>query len=277
VKHAGLREQLVPLYFHLGGMAAGSYALAGLVTALGGPGADPAARPAFLAAPFLLAACGAILTLHLTRPERFWRVLTRFKWASPISAGAWGLTLLSLASGLTALAVLVAGSTRALEPSWPFRALVFLGGAMGWFVTAYTGVLLSASSRGVWTRTHLLGAVFCVAGLASGAAWMRLLVLPSAHAEAAVAAAKLEVSAGRLTLLSLGLWATLDQRLAVLHEYRQLRARMWLALFFACMLPAALLLLGGPWGPAGAALAVLAGPWPRAVMVAAGEKREGEM
>lgn len=276
MNHAALRAWLAPLVFHLGGLAAGSFALAGLLTALGGAGAEAAARPAFLVAPALLIACGAMVGAQLTRPERSWRVLTRFKWGSPVSVGAWGLVLLALCSLGTALAVLVAGSTRTLEPSWAFRALLLVGAGCGWFVTAYTGVLLTASSRAVWTRTHLLGGVFCVSGLAAGAAWLRLLLVLSSHPEATLAVPKVEVLALRLGLMALGLWAALDQRLAVEYEYRQLRGRMWLALVAAYMVPAALLIQGGAMALAGAGLVVLAGVWPRAVIVAAGVRRVGE-
>lgn len=265
------RHAMVPVYFHLGGVAGGSVALAGLAVMVGGAATGPAGT-GLLAAPVLLAACGAILTAHLTQPERFWRVLTRFKWRSPISVGAWALAGLSLLSVPLALGVLAQGGLAQAGASRLFDLALALASGLAWFVAAYTGVLLHASSRAVWTRSAMPGAVFCVSGLAAGACWLRLLLLVSPGATPA-AAPLYEAVAVRLLLLAAALWIHLDLQLARLPTYAGRRRLLWAGLLLGFVVPVALLDRGGFLAELGAVLALGAGVAPRAALYLAGEDR----
>src|SRR5689334_4812502 len=133
---------LVIIYFYLGGIAGGSYALAALIYLFGAPEDRPLARLGFYVAFPAVVLCGPLLILDLTRPERFWhmviqseRFLPMFKWWSPMSVGSWALTLFGL-----------------------FAFLSFLG-ALGEAGRLPRG--LAALHRGVLRRAiPLLGAVF---------------------------------------------------------------------------------------------------------------------
>ena len=79
-------------YFYLGGIAAGAYAVAAMAAIFGGEADRRATRPAHYIAFPLIAVCGAVLTVDLNRPERFWHMLIQsetfrpmFKWWSPMS------------------------------------------------------------------------------------------------------------------------------------------------------------------------------------------------
>lgn len=268
-----MRHALVPVYFHLGGIAGGSIALAGVAVAVGGAAQAPAGA-GLVAAPLLLAVCGAILTAHLTQPGRFWRVLTRFKWRSPISVGAWALAGLSVVSVPLAVWVLAAGGLAGAGQSRLFGLLLAAAAGMAWFVAAYTGVLLHASSRPVWTRSANLGAVFCVSGLAAGACWLRLLVLLTPGADAG-SAAVYEAVAVRLLLLAAALWIHLDSKLARLPPYAGRRRLLWFGLLLGYVAPVMLLDQGGYLAELGAGLALGVGVAPRAALYLAGEDQPG--
>ena len=269
--NADLRHAMVPVYFHLGGIAGGSVALAGVAVYVGGAALPPASA-GLVAAPVLLAVCGAILTAHLTQPGRFWRVLTRFKWRSPISVGAWALAGLSLLSVPLALAVLFGGGLASAGENRLFDLGLAAAAGLAWFVAAYTGVLLHASSRPVWTASALPGAVFCVSGLAAGACWLRLLAIVTPGAEAA-SLLLYEAVALRLLLLAALLWMSLDSTLARVAAYPDRRRLLWAGLLLGYVVPVLLLDQGGFLAELGALLALGAGIAPRAALYLAGEDR----
>ncbi len=264
------REAMVPIYFHLGGIVGGSLGLSALAVFRQVPGWAAAAAPALIVAPVLLVICAAILTGHLTKPERFWRVLTRFKWGSPVSVGAWALTSLGLLSALLSLGILTQGGLAAVSQNPEYLAILGLAALLGWFLTAYTGVLLTASSIAVWTRTNWLGAVFCVSGLAAGAAWMRFLLVFVAGPEAALAAPGLETITIRLLMMALAGWFFLDRALIIENEYHSQRGIVWAGLVLGYALPILLLDQGGLYAEAGALLALTGGVAPRAAIVFSG-------
>ena len=88
-------------YFFLGGLAAGLYFIAALIE-LVGTARDRAmaqGRRTICAFPLALV-CGMLLIVDLGRPERFWHMLIQsetgrsmFKYWSPMSIGAWALTV----------------------------------------------------------------------------------------------------------------------------------------------------------------------------------------
>lgn len=166
----------VPLYFWTGGIAAGSSFVA-LACDLAGDGRSAAvARRVALAA---LAPSPPLLIMDLGRPERFSNMLRIFKPRSPMSMGAWALTLFGTLAA-TAVAADLLGRPRAA------RALGAANAVVGGYLGSYTGVLLASTAVPVWARSRLfLGPIFVSTATATGAATCRLVLaatgLPVGH------------------------------------------------------------------------------------------------
>ncbi|MBI1967048.1 MAG: polysulfide reductase NrfD [Gemmatimonadetes bacterium] len=181
------------LYFFVGGIAGGAFFLAALLRAFGRPEDRPIARLGYYVACAGAILSGLLLTVDLTRPERFWHMLIQsntgrlmFKYWSPMSVGAWGVLLFGLFSFLGALGA----AAEEGRPSWkplqwpPVRALngrvvaggiAVLGSVFGFFLAGYTGVLLAVTNRPIWADSTLLGALFLFSGISTGAASLILL------------------------------------------------------------------------------------------------------
>jgi hypothetical protein len=166
----------VPAYFWFGGIAAGSSFVA-LACDLAGD--HRSARIARICAVGALGPSPLLLIRDLGRPERFYNMLRIFKPRSPMSMGAW---CLSVFGGLGASAVLADLLGRDRDARMLGGANAFVGGYLG----SYTGVLLSATAVPLWARSRLmLGPIFVCTATATGAATVRLALvargLPEAH------------------------------------------------------------------------------------------------
>ncbi len=180
----------IPAYLFLGGMAAGTMFLSALLHARSGARSRAARVLPFLA-PVLLALGMLALFLDLEHRLHVFRFYLAFRWTSPMSWGAWILLIVypvSLLFGLATLAdedvALVEGKVPALAGAvraaraFALRharglriASVVLGVGLG----GYTGVLLSTlGARALW-GSALLGPLFLVSGISSGAALAMLL------------------------------------------------------------------------------------------------------
>jgi formate-dependent nitrite reductase membrane component NrfD len=157
----------VPLYFWTGGIASGS-AFVALACDLAGD--HRSARIARLVSLGALAPSPPLLVLDLGRPERFLHMLRVFKPRSPMSMGAWALTLFgNLAAG--AVGADLIGREREARVLGGANALV--GGYLG----SYTGVLLAATAVPLWARSRLfLGPIFICTATATGASACRLVL-----------------------------------------------------------------------------------------------------
>jgi protein NrfD len=177
-------------YFYLGGLAGGSYALAALADLFGrGRHARAARCGYFVTLPALLLGT-VLLIIDLMRPERFWHMLFQserglvpmFKWWSPISVGAWALALFGAVAFLTFLGTLasdgriVSRRLVVLREGGLGRAITTVGATLGFFVAAYTGVLISVTNRPVWSESTLWGLVFVLSAASTSAALIRLLL-----------------------------------------------------------------------------------------------------
>ena len=167
----------VPLYFWFGGIAAGA-SFVGLACDLAGD--DRSARTARLVALGAVAPCPPLLIADLGRPGRFLNMLRILKPRSPMSTGAWCLTLFGNLGGL-AVAADVVGHRRLARRLGAANAVV--GGYLG----SYTGVLLASTAVPVWARSRLfLGPIFVCTAAATGAAATRLALvaqgIPEGHA-----------------------------------------------------------------------------------------------
>jgi hypothetical protein len=160
----------VPLYFWFGGMASGSAFVALACDVAGDERSAQIARRVALAA---LLPSPPLLIMDLGRPERFYNMLRIFKPRSPMSAGAWCLSVFGgLAAGSVAADLL--GYRRTAKSLGAANSLV--GGYLG----SYTGVLLAATAVPVWARSRLfLGPIFVATATLTGASAVRLVLVAS--------------------------------------------------------------------------------------------------
>ena len=180
---------LVILYFFVGGLAGGSFFIAALIDFFGRPEDRPIARIGYYVAFPAVVLGGILLTLDLQVPWRFWHMLLQsntfrpmLKTYSPISLGSWALLLFGLFAFAAFLGALAeAGRLRA---RWPAAlrppailgtVVTALGALFGFFISGYTGVLLSVTNRPIWSDTPLLGLNFLVSAASTSAALIILL------------------------------------------------------------------------------------------------------
>ncbi len=180
----------IPVYLFLGGMAAGTLFLSGLLGLREGPRSRAVRTLPFLA-PLLLAVGMGALFLDLAHKLHVWRFYLAFRWTSPMSWGAWILVVVFPIAILYGSATLSDEDAALVTARAPWLARVILlrrawalrnarGLRMAAMVAAvglggYTGVLLSAlGARALW-GSALLGPLFLVSGISSGAALVMLL------------------------------------------------------------------------------------------------------
>ncbi len=177
----------IPLYLFLGGLAAGILFFAALFTIMGKSETMQATvKKAPLLAPIALILGLFALFLDLKHKLFFWQLYTTFRIESPMSWGAWVLM------AITPLSVIwVASYAKELRPGWDwkfpildrFEAYVVKNRLiLAWIIVVlavilgiYTGILLSAfNARPLW-NTSILGPLFLVSGLSTGAAVILLI------------------------------------------------------------------------------------------------------
>jgi hypothetical protein len=155
----------VPVYFWLGGMAAGASFAAVGADVVGDDGNARIMRRVALGA---VLPGGPLLIADLGRPERFLHMMRIFKTRSPMSMGAWCLAAFSTTAG-TAVAADLVGRDRAA------RVLGGATAAFGLYLGSYTGALLASTAVPVWGRSRAyLGPIFVCTAVATGAAASRL-------------------------------------------------------------------------------------------------------
>jgi len=117
-----------------------------------------------------------LLIMDLGRPERFYNMLRIVKWRSPMSMGTWALTSFGALTGLAATSQaaedgLLGGDNALarLAGALPARFISVLALPFGFFVGAYTGVLIGATSIPMWARNVvLMGPTFLSSALSTG-------------------------------------------------------------------------------------------------------------
>ena len=171
----------VPLYFFMGGMAGMSAVIAS--GAIIFHHVDLAR-----AAMWLAAIAGAILSpvlliMDLGRPRLFLNMLRVFKHRSPMSMGAWILSVFGgcVAPGLIALelhAHHIFGGTLGQLIRIAASIFIFGSAIFGTLLATYTGVLIGATAIPAWFLHRVLLPIhFGTAGLGSAAALLELLGL----------------------------------------------------------------------------------------------------
>jgi formate-dependent nitrite reductase membrane component NrfD len=180
---------LIMLYFFFGGLAGGCYFLAALIDLFGRAEDRPLARLGYYTVMPCVMACGVLLLVDLSRPERFWHLfvethtmLPMFKPWSPMSVGSWALptfgvfALLSFLGALSEAGHLSWQAPRRLRPPrLPGKFVAVVGALLGLFVAGYTGVLLAVTNRPIWADTPLLGMLLLVSATSISAALMFFL------------------------------------------------------------------------------------------------------
>ncbi|HWN19734.1 MAG TPA: NrfD/PsrC family molybdoenzyme membrane anchor subunit [Gemmatimonadales bacterium] len=189
----------IVLYFFVGGIAGSAFFLASLLNLFGpfatlraGSADRSLVRLGYYVAFAGVLISGFALTVDLTRPLRFWHMLIQnhtgepmFKPWVPMSVGVWGLLLFGLFSFLAALAalseererpgLLQSPPVRFLRRRGPSTVIAVLGSIFGLFIAGYTGVLLAVTNRPIWADSTLLGLLFLVSSISTGAAALILL------------------------------------------------------------------------------------------------------
>lgn len=177
----------IPVYLFLGGMAAGAM----ILTALW-PARDRSRVSRWLpfVAPILVSVGMGALFLDLAHKAYVWRFYLAFRWTSPMSWGAWILVVVYPVTLLQALAALaddqaewlaakagpLGGLVRSLRGFAIPREAALRKWAIGTGIGlgVYTGILLSSlGARALW-GSALLGPLFLVSGLSTGAAMLML-------------------------------------------------------------------------------------------------------
>jgi len=169
-------------YFFFGGLAAGCYVIASIAALFGSREDRPVARAGYYLSILSVLPCPILLIKDLGRPDRFLHMLRIFKVKSPMSMGTWGLISFSLFSAVTA--VIQAARDGILGRWWgsrllaalPQRFLAIPGSALGVFLGGYTGVLLTATSIPLWSRSKVLGAIFISSAFSTSSALISLVL-----------------------------------------------------------------------------------------------------
>jgi formate-dependent nitrite reductase membrane component NrfD len=165
----------ITVYFWLGGIGAGSHIVSTIARMVGHK--DRAFLRTARYTPLITMILSPILLImDLGRPERFYNMLRIVKWRSPMSMGTWALTSFGTLSGLVATSQaaedgLLGGDNplARLAGSLPARFISVLALPFGFFVGAYTGVLIGATSIPMWARNVvLMGPTFLSSALSTG-------------------------------------------------------------------------------------------------------------
>jgi formate-dependent nitrite reductase membrane component NrfD len=186
----------IPVYLFLGGMAAGVMILTALLQRRGGERSAAARWLPFLAPALVSVGMGALF-LDLSHKLYVWRFYLAFRWTSPMSWGAWILLVVypvTILQGLASIddgqASWLAGRLGGLGArvtalrQWALPRAAAIGTAAiaaGAGLGVYTGILLSTlGARALW-GSALLGPLFLVSGLSTGAAAMMLFRVTDAE------------------------------------------------------------------------------------------------
>ena len=182
----------IPLYLFLGGLAAGILFFAALYTLLN---REDKFRTAVSITPHLASLALIIgllaLLMDLNHKAYFWQLYTTIRLKSPMSWGAWVLMLVTpLAFIWSALHI------KTIFPAWEWKGIlkrleqffasykrkiawILLGSSV--ILGIYTGILFSAfNARPLW-NTSILGPLFLISGLSTGAAVT--IILSKDHTE----------------------------------------------------------------------------------------------
>ena len=177
----------IPIYLFLGGLAAGILVFASVFYLMGKEEKMSATvKKAPMLVPFVLTIGLFMLFLDLKHKLYFWQLYTTIRLESPMGWGSWVLMIIMPLSILWS-----ASYVNEIFPKWDwkykslktFEAWLiknrkFIAWPMGIYAVIlgiYTGILLSAfNARPLW-NTSILGPLFLVSGMSTGAATIILM------------------------------------------------------------------------------------------------------
>jgi hypothetical protein len=200
----------IPLYYFVGGLAAGSSLLAAGADLTGtSPALRRSGRVAAVAG---VTASAGFLIRDLGRPARFHHMLRVVKPSSPMSVGTWLLTaygpLAAVAAGSEGAALLPPGRLHDLLPA-AGRAAGLAAAALAPAVASYTAVLTSNTTVPSWHDAWEHLPLVFVGSAAAAAGGLGLLAAPLPQAwparRLAVAGAALDLLAARRMESRMGL------------------------------------------------------------------------
>jgi formate-dependent nitrite reductase membrane component NrfD len=187
---------LVVNYLFLAGLSAGAFAISSFGSYIGGPHFRRVAQIGALVAPWPAAFGVSLLVLDLGRPLNFYRLFLTVEYTSPMSIGAWLLTvfvLLSLANAALWLPApldkLVRLPARLAEMPhftlWrPLQQetirrwrmiLAAIGFPASLGIGIYTGILLGAVPARPFWNTPMLAQLFLFSAMSTGTALVLLI------------------------------------------------------------------------------------------------------
>lgn len=191
--HLHVWNWMVAVYLFLGGLAAGLLVMSAIANLRKWPeekDKGPYCIKGAMYAPFILALGMIFIFLDLERKTNvYWFFLT-LQFFSPMSWGAWGITLtipLSFMYGLSTVPENMRHKLRlGFLKRWSERlnrhmkTLAVINFALGIFVGIYTGILLSAMlARPLW-NSSILPVLFLNSALSTGAAFLIIVARRSA-------------------------------------------------------------------------------------------------
>lgn len=187
---------LVVNYLFLAGISAGAFAISSVGTFLGGPHFRRVARIGALVAPWPASIGVALLVVDLGRPLAFYYLFLTVQYTSPMSIGAWLLTVFVLISLVYAALWLPAPFDTLLRlprrtadllhfTRWqPLsqttirrgrRLMAAVGFPVAVGIGIYTGVLLGAVPARPFWNTPMLAQLFLFSAMSSGTAAVLLV------------------------------------------------------------------------------------------------------
>ena len=188
--HLELWHWPISLYLFLGGLAAGILFFAAIVTLFRKEDTYVGAvKYATIIAPFAIGIGLVALLYDLTNVWNAWRLYVTIRLESPMSWGAWTLLLVMPVSMLWTLSYF---KEYFPDWNWKFGLLSYFDKIIDFFkhhrkilawilvpstilLGIYTGILLSAfNARPLWNNS-ILGPLFLISGLSTGAATIILL------------------------------------------------------------------------------------------------------
>lgn len=177
----------IPSYLFLGGLAAGILFFASFFTIMGKENKmEATVKKAPMIVPFVLMLGLFFLFLDLKHKLYFWQLYTTIRLESPMGWGSWVLMI------ITPISILWSASyVKEVFPNWDWKFKI-LNTIEAWLIRnrkiiawpmaiyavilgIYTGILLSAfNARPLW-NTSILGPLFLVSGMSTGAAVIMLM------------------------------------------------------------------------------------------------------
>ena len=173
----------IPIYFWIGGIAAGVQLFTTLADILGHK--DQAlTRIGRYTALVTMILSPILLIWDLGRPERFYNMMRIWKLRSPMSNQSWALVLYGNLSGLIATRQAAEDGllgrnflSRLLIKAIPARLLGVIALPVALFVGSNTGTLLSATSVPIWARNWaLMGPTFLSSGVSTALSYLSLVL-----------------------------------------------------------------------------------------------------